>query len=103
VRQFDLYPNPSPRSRAGIPYVIVLQSHLLDAMPTVVVAPVIPDDGRSAYAEASVRFDLDAQAYVISVPELVAIDAHALQRSVANLAEHEDAIRRAIERVFTGF
>nr|QQZ49533.1 CcdB family protein [Phenylobacterium glaciei] len=39
MRQFDVYPNPSTRSRAKAPYVVVVQSHHLVAAPTVLVAP----------------------------------------------------------------
>ncbi len=103
MRQFELYQNPSERSRPVAPFVVVLQSHLLDAMPTVIVAPLIVDDGRSAYVEASVRIEWEGATYLMSVGELVAIDARSLSRSLGFLGEHEDAIRRALERLFTGF
>ena len=56
MRQFDVCENPSARSREAAPFVVVLQSHLLNEMPTVIVAPLLIDDGRSAYAEASTGF-----------------------------------------------
>ena len=31
--QYDVYPNPSSRSAEGMPYVVVIQSDLLDALP----------------------------------------------------------------------
>ncbi len=39
MRQFDVFRNPSERSRAVVPYFVVLQSHLL-ASRLVVVAPL---------------------------------------------------------------
>jgi toxin CcdB len=103
LRQFDIYSNPSERSRAAAPFVVVLQSHLLNAMPTVVVAPVLIDDSKTAYTEASVSVVLNGSGYVISVAELAAIDARHLHKVVGDLREHEDALRRALDRVFTGF
>ncbi len=34
MRQFDVFPNPSPRSRAAAPFMVLMQSHFMDEMPT---------------------------------------------------------------------
>jgi toxin CcdB len=103
LRQFDVCENPSARSRPVAPLVVVLQSHLLDEMPTVIIAPLLIDDGRSAYAEASVIVAWNGTSLVLSVPEMVAVEARSLSRTVGNLGAYEDAIRRALDRIFTGF
>lgn len=103
MRQFDVYENPSKRSRPIAPYVVVLQSHLLAAAPTIVVAPLILDDGRSNYSAISVLAPFRGQSFIVVVPELAAVDPALLRRVVGDLREYEDAIRRALERLFTGF
>lgn len=103
MRQFDVCPNPSERSRAIAPYVVVLQSHLLAAIPTVIVAPMLRDDGRSAYSAVSVSLTFDRGGYIVSLPELAGVDAAHIRETVGNLGDHEDAIRRALDRLFTGF
>ena len=103
MRQFDVFPNPSDRSREAAPYVVVLQSHFLAAVPTTIVAPLLIDDDRSAYSDASVKLAFDNQRYVLSVPELAGIEPSRLKGCVGSLTAHEDAIRRALDRVFTGF
>ena len=40
MAQWDVYPNPIVRARDEIPYLVVLQSDLLDALPTRLVAPL---------------------------------------------------------------
>jgi toxin CcdB len=40
---------------------------------------------------------------VVSLPQLAAINDASLRRKVANLAAYEDDIRRALDRLFTGF
>jgi toxin CcdB len=85
------------------PYVVVLQSHLLGRLPSVVVAPLLSDDGRSAYVEASVIVDLLGAQYILSALELGVVDAEALRRPVGSLKDYEYDIRRALDRVFTGF
>jgi toxin CcdB len=38
--QFDVYPNPSASAQHGMPYVVVVQSDLLDALATRLVIPL---------------------------------------------------------------
>ena len=40
MTQWDVYPNPSVRARGDIPYLVDLQSNLLDALPSRLVAPL---------------------------------------------------------------
>ena len=40
MSQFDVYRNPDPGSQGRIPFVVVLQSNLLDAVENHVVAPL---------------------------------------------------------------
>ncbi len=103
MRQFDLFDNPSVRSRAFVPFVVVLQSHYLSAMPTVVVAPLIRDDGRSAYTDVSARVAVNGETFIVSAAELAAVEARLLGKPIGSLLSEEDAIRSALQKVFTGF
>ncbi|MBP6878204.1 MAG: CcdB family protein [Phenylobacterium sp.] len=103
MRQFDVFENPSRRSRPIAPYIVVLQSHLLAAAPTVVAAPLIRDDRRSNYSAISVVASFRGESFIVVIPELAALDPILLRRPIGNLREHEDAIRRALDRLFTGF
>lgn len=102
MKQFDVYPNPSPRSRGRLPWVMVVQSHLFEAH-TMLVAPLLPQDGRSTFTEISVSVRLDDVEHIVLLGELAAVETRLLQRPVANLVSYEDAIRRALDRIFTGF
>jgi toxin CcdB len=102
VRQFDVCLNPSPNSRRYAPYVVVLQSHLLEAMPTVIVAPMLEREGRQPYRPVSAIVSFEARDYIVSVAELSAIDPQGL-KAAGNLLNYEFEIRRAIDGVFTGF
>lgn len=101
IRQFDLIENPSPRSRGLYPYLVVLQSHLLTSHLTV-VAPVLPGDA-PAMTLTSVMIDVRGVGYTLLVGELTTVDNQKLGRPVGNLREYEFDIRRALDRVFTGF
>ena len=103
MRQFDVYLNPSVRSREGTPYLVVLQSHFLAATPTTVVAPMLIDDDRSAYSEASVKAVFGGEPYVLSTLELAGIEASSLGRRSGAVNDYDYEIRRALDRLFTGF
>ncbi len=46
MAQWDVYPNPSARSRDAVPFLVVVQSELLSSLPTRLVVPLV----RSALA-----------------------------------------------------
>jgi hypothetical protein len=102
VRQFDVVENPSKRSRQHAPYFVVLQSHYLEPLESVLVAPIVRDATR-AISVLDVELEIDGERLVLTVSELFSIDRGLLKTVRGSLAEHEDAIRRAIGRAFTGF
>ena len=88
--------------RQAAPYVVVLSSHLLPGLTEVVVAPVI----RTGLLQPS-DFDIpvlvrDAPMFV-SVVGLAAVAGIRLKTRVGTLSRYEDDIRRALDRLFTGF
>ena len=102
MRQFDVCPNPSPNSRRYAPYLVILQSHLLEAMPTVIVAPMLAGEGRTPYKPVSAVVRFQDQEFIVSAAEMTAIDPQNLN-AIGTLLDFEFEIRRAIDGVFTGF
>ena len=80
MRQFEVFENPSVRSRAIAPLVVVLQSHLLDDLPTAVVAPLLRAAERPAFTQVGLMVTFDGTDYTLSVAELAATDARPLAR-----------------------
>src|SRR5829696_897694 len=70
VRQFDLYRNPSPRGRDRVPYVVVLQSDLVEGSATVVVAPLLSADLMQPASKLNPRVNIEGTILAISVGEL---------------------------------
>ena len=83
--------------------VVVLQSHLLDAMPIVVIAPMLREDARSAYTRTSARVTVADEDYIVSIAEMVATETQRLRTPVGSLLDYEDVIRRALDAIFIGF
>jgi hypothetical protein len=65
LRQFDVFENPNVRSRAIAPLIVILQSHLLADLPTIVVAPLLRAADRPLYTRVSVEISLDDTLYLV--------------------------------------
>jgi len=103
MRQFDVFPNPSPRSRTAAPFIVLMQSHFLDEMPTALIAPLIREPRSGDFTRVSVAVVLNDEALHLSLAEMAPIARSALKRPLGTLKEAEDDIRRALDRLFTGF
>lgn len=102
MRQFDLVDNPSERTRAVAPYLLVLQFHLLDKIDSVLVAPVVRDAERP-FPGIDLSVEIGGEPLTVTLVELFSMERSLLKAARGSLAEHEDQIRRGLERLFTGF
>lgn len=103
MRQFDVFPNPSPRSRAAAPYIVLMQSHFVDEMPSALIAPLIREARSGDFTRVSIIVRLNGETLYLSLAEMAPIDRSALKHRLGDLRAHEDDIRRALDRLFTGF
>ena len=101
-RQFDVVANPEARRRPTVPFMVVLQSHHLP-MQTTVVAPIRRFEDAVGVDEIEVSVSVQSTRHVIMVSELAHLPTRMIGRTVDTLAAHEDDIRRALDRLFTGF
>jgi len=103
IRQFDLIDNPSPRSRTVAPFLAVIQSHLYDESPTLLVAPMLGMASTTALTKVSLAVSHNREDYVLMLSELGAISRPTAAIVRGSLLPYEDDIRRALDRLFTGF
>ncbi|MGH6979244.1 MAG: CcdB family protein [Brevundimonas sp.] len=102
MRQFDLFDNPSSRQRESAPFVVVLSSHFLGGLAEVIVAPVVRRELLKPNAvDIPVRFD--GEVFVVSVIGMAALRRTDLKRRRGSIVDFEFEIRRALDRLFTGF
>jgi toxin CcdB len=94
-----VFRNPSGRSRRFAPFVVALQSHHIP-LDTVLVAPLV-NDKRATNVEIAVSFGDDS--LVVALTEMGSIRTAVLSDAVGELSVYEDDIRRALDRLFTGF
>ena len=102
MRQFDVLTNPNGETRGYAPFVVVLQSHHLDPLNTVLLAPLVNDIERPV-SSVDIPLEFQGDRLVLVVAEMAGIPREGLGRSLGSIAEHEDAIRRAFDRLVTGF
>ena len=104
MAQFDVYRNANPATRARVPYLLDVQSDLLDALTTRVVVPLCkPEVLRGKLAERlNPVFEIEGRKMVLLTPELAGVSIKALGEQIANLANRRDAIIAALDLVITG-
>ena len=88
--------------RKAVPFVIILSSHHASGLTEAIVAPVLK--GRTNPINAfEIPLERDGDVLLISVTGMIAIRQTDLRRKIGSAPQHEDAIRRALDRLFTGF
>lgn len=104
TRRFDVFHNPSTASAKHIPFVLVVQSALLDDLPSRVVAPLARASAiKGPRAETlNPDFTIASIRVVMLTQQLAAVPVALLRKQVANLESQRDAIIHALDFLFSG-
>lgn len=104
MAQFDVYRNANPATRARIPYLLDVQSDLLDTLATRVVVPLCKPEVVSGKAadRLSPEFDVEGRTVLMLTPQLSGVPRKILGKRVASLARERPAIIGALDLVITG-
>jgi toxin CcdB len=101
--QYDVFTNPSRSASDGIPYVVVIQTDLLDALPTRLTMPL------SAFSSATKVPTALCPVIVVKGKRLHALAHYAaplparlLRRPVDNVAAQASALVSAMAAVLSG-
>ena len=104
VAQYDIYPNPSHSSDQGIPFVVVIQSDLLDALATRLVIPLAtPDYAGPAPEKLCPSITVQGQTLRALTHFTAPLPTRQLKRRVENLALQSNALVTALDMVLSGF
>lgn len=88
--------------RRAAPYVVVLSSHFLENVTETIVAPVF-STRKTTMNGVEVRVEVEGESLLIVLTGLAAVRTASLRQRIGSLLAHEDDIRRALDRLFTGF
>lgn len=104
MRRFDVFRNPDRASVKRIPFYLIVQSELLDDIPTRVVVPlVVPQAVNGPPAKMlNPEFDIEGQRVLMLTQQLAGIPAERLKARVSHLGEREHDILQALTFLFSG-
>lgn len=104
MAQWDVFENPSARMREALPYVVVLQSDLLDELGTRLVAPLARKlhTGPGMTSRLSPTFTVRGEALNLVIQECAPFDARVLKAPVASLKAQAHLIVTALDAVTSG-
>jgi toxin CcdB len=105
VAQFAVYKNKNSRTKSGFPFLVDVQSDLLEPLQTRVVIPLTKVAGLTrkpvSHLTPSIKFDGDA--YILLVPQLAGIARSDLGVQAGSLADQRQTILAAVDFLLTGF
>lgn len=104
MAQFTVYANPNSPACATYPYLLDIQSDLLDDLRTTVVIPLSPLRlaGKAAISRLCPVLDIDGEPYVAITQQLAAVDRKALGKMVCDLGHHRSDIIAALDFIISG-
>lgn len=103
MAQYDVHRNRDPRSAALIPFLLDVQSDLLETLATRVVVPLV-DAGQFGPPAQRLNpvFQVEGRAVVLSVAELAGVPKAVLGERVASLADRRSEITAAMDLLLLG-
>lgn len=102
--QFAVHRNPNRATSDSIPFLLDVQSGLLESLNTRVViplySPAVLEEG--VVSRLMPRFEIDGASYVAVAPELAGVPRTSLGHQVADLSDHRHEIIAALDLLLTG-
>jgi len=103
MAQFDVYLNPNTDTRDAIPFLLDVQTDLLDMLATRVVVPLVAMEEMGLVARhLNPQFKIKGVAVVMSTAELAGIPSRLLGDKIISLKNKRDEIIAALDLLFTG-
>lgn len=105
MAQFDVYPNPSLRTRDAYPYLVDIQSPVISELATRIVIPLAAGGALKGGALSSLtpQISYEGQALLLMTPQLSSVPARELNSAVGSLEHFRTEIIAALDFAITGF
>jgi len=104
MARFDVCLNPNPDSVAAVPYLLEVQSDLLESVNTRVVVPLALLSERGQPAEyLNPQFEIEGVQVVMVTEQIAGVPERALGKNLLSLEVQRDQIMDAIDFLFRGF
>lgn len=103
MAQYDVYPNPSTSAAQGIPFVVVIQNDLLDALATRLVIPLAtPDYAGPAPIKLCPLITVQGRALRALTHYTAPLPTRHLRQATENIALQSNALVTALDMVLSG-
>jgi len=105
MARFDVYRNPSAHPTTT-PYVLDVQSNLLDGLDSRMVIPLRRLDHFAAVrlpSQLTPIFQIEGTDYLLETPKMAAIPLRMLKDCIAHLGDEQDRITAALDFLFQGY
>ena len=104
MSQFDVYRNPSKKSRAAYPYIIDVQNALISDISTRIVIPLGKlNHFRNEKMEGlTPLLEYDNEQYILLTPQIASMPSKLLKDPVGSVQSLRDEIIAAIDFAITG-
>jgi toxin CcdB len=105
MAQFTVHRNKSPRTKSVFPFLVDVQSDLLEQLQTRVVIPLtrMAALAQKPVSHLTPTLNFDGEAYVLMTPQLAGIARTDLGAPAGSLAEERHVIKAALDFLVTGF
>lgn len=105
VAQFDVYLNPQIESRSFVPYVIDVQSVLIDQLPTRLVMPLsrVGTDQAKLPVNLAPTFEVEGEALTLMAHLAAPVSARMLKKPILSLSHRANDVNAALDAVLSGF
>ena len=103
--QFAVHRNKNPHSKATFPFLIDVQSDLLDELNTRVVIPLTRTAGlaRKPLSHLTPTLSFEGDTYLLMTPQLAGIARADLGPRAGSLVDQREQIMAAVDFLLTGF
>ena len=103
MAQFDVYPNPSSSAQHGMPYVVVVQSDLLEALATRLVIPLASHEFADKTPEKLCPvIKVKGQTLRALAHYAAPLPTRSLRKALANVSAQAGALIAAMDVVLSG-
>ena len=105
MAHLDVYRNPDPDTVGVVPFLLDIQSNLLNTLPTRAVVPLaIPESiGSLPILRLNPKVGVGGTALIALTQDLAALPTHLLNHPITNLDSQRDEILAALDFLFSGF
>ena len=104
MAQFDVYENPSANTRSAFPYIVDIQSSVIEDISTRIVVPLgtLQSFNNQAMTKLTPEIHYEGKRFLLLVPQIASFPAKYLKTPIGSLAHFREEIVAALDFAVTG-